>query len=804
MSRPLTTEEQNIIYLLKKDAPYRDFFFVRAKSLKWLEVLRDEFINSKTIDFDKEGNTLFWPPLDYLEKVATAVEQNPTEYKGYAIELLNIIDEVVNFSISQQEQGKKPINHYHVWWYFVKILNKIPNELIRESGIGRFKKWIKEFTNQHMRGEIAVEDILRLLLPKFLYHETNEYAGEIIKTVTRIKPSEKKKTFIKHEDAKLAWSAFWLLDFFNKHAKKVGEVCDGLVVGELMDTLCRALEYHTREQFCVFKIEGAYYRATFSRVDKKDTENINYQEGEFHGIAQKYTEQQLQTMNPENGYDIYHNDPTGEQYKFEIKKAKDYASFEEAFQNCCKNELKALNLNKAEDFGKTIGYLYKSFFEDYSYIWYSSLERPTDCHADGAHEALSIILKDVFTGKCASSQKEGEQLIKTILQSERYNFSIFGRLVLLTINKEWDTYKHFLEEFMKTHPLFLEESNYRTELLKLFKNHAREFSSKIVTELKGKLDSPSWYTQGEDDKAYYYWRYEIVTMLKDVEIFQADYEKLKEQFKDIPEPTGERRERHSGFIKHKSPLLKEEILQLPVIEIVKYLKEYDGAKNIWEIMDGKPDRGGLADELQAAVKEKPDHFVKDIELMHDAPLRHSIALVRGLQEAWQDHKAFDWGKTLEFCEKYIPTHKDLKESKVNDLDYSRTGKEFGEATARLIEIGSTDDKNAFENSLIEKANQIFEVIFEAFSFEEKDRMDRSPMSFALNSFAGRIIYPFFIFSLHVKRVSPEHEIVQNWGTQKYDRFLSNKNSILQAIAFLGRFLPKMWVLDNEDRSWIIK
>lgn len=111
-----------------------------------------------------------------------------------------------------------------------------------------------------------------------------------------------------------------------------------------------------------------------------------------------------------------------------------------------------------------------------------------------------------------------------------------------------------------------------------------------------------------------------------------------------------------------------------------------------------------------AVKESPEKFVKEIALFDDVLLRYAIALVMGLQEAWQADQTFDWKVALSFCQQYIEVHKCDKEEKDYDFDYSRTCRNFAEVTARLIEVGSKDERRAFDtDELVEQANGVFQI-----------------------------------------------------------------------------------------------
>ena len=120
----LSTEEQQILYLIKTDADQARYFFARVKSLKWFNVLKEQgYFYPESIPYDSGGHAMFWNVLDYLERISEQVSENPQ----YGKELIVIIDSIVQFSLT-----KKRADNYHIWWYCVKILNNLPASIIKE------------------------------------------------------------------------------------------------------------------------------------------------------------------------------------------------------------------------------------------------------------------------------------------------------------------------------------------------------------------------------------------------------------------------------------------------------------------------------------------------------------------------------------------------------------------------------------------------------------------------------------------------------------------------------------------------
>ena len=120
----LNSKEIILLQRIKEDRFYKDWFFKQAQDLKWFFPLKDQgYFNPETITYNSDGNALFWIILDYLERVSEQVAKSPE----FGKELLDIIEKIIQFS-----RNKKRINNYHIWWFCIKILNNIPNPIIKE------------------------------------------------------------------------------------------------------------------------------------------------------------------------------------------------------------------------------------------------------------------------------------------------------------------------------------------------------------------------------------------------------------------------------------------------------------------------------------------------------------------------------------------------------------------------------------------------------------------------------------------------------------------------------------------------
>ena len=221
----LSTEEQQVLYLIKTDADQARYFFTRAKSLKWFFPLKEQgYFNPEGIAYSPDGYALFWNVMNYLERISEQVIQDDK----YGKELIDIIDSVVQFSLT-----KKHVDNYHIWWYCVKILNNLPPTVIKDNlPIDKFQTWLSVWTDHSLGSDLTISDIGVKLLPKFLqddYGPRYKHAEAIVDVITKIKPRGKTLEMAlgvtEREDVILSWHSYWIQDAFKKHGQLFCRKC---------------------------------------------------------------------------------------------------------------------------------------------------------------------------------------------------------------------------------------------------------------------------------------------------------------------------------------------------------------------------------------------------------------------------------------------------------------------------------------------------------------------------------------------------------------------------------------------------
>lgn len=816
----LTIEEQQILHLVKTDVDQARYFWARVKSLKWFSVLnKEDYFNPEQIELDENGNASFWNVLDYLERISEQVKKKPKENKSYAVELLKIINEIVEFSKTRKQVGK-PLNNYHIWWYCVKILNNIPNDIILEHlapGTGgddrnskyNFRTWLEEWISSSFGDSLITSDIGGNLLGKFLKDaKTIPYAETIINIITEIRAGSTKNVFSEREDARLICDSCWILDSFQKYHKEIGAKCSDNIVYDLADKLKKTMKYEQKSNRINLDMKNNDNdcQLKVSRVPKeglKDGE-IGFKESYYECVVRQYVPEQMKDIDKKKDpWLLYNIEPQKELKRFFFT-----ANTKEIFISKIKKNLPSgIDWQKAEDFERELQYLFEGLYEDYSQIWIRSLESGSSFHSNEAKDVLTIILRDVLLARCEIKKEKNIPIFKKFISSE-YPFPIFKRYVLLYIDKYWDDYSELFNEFFKTAIDVFDRADFEVELYDVLHNNNMRFSDNLINELKKLLKntSPEYYRK-KSRIAVAHWKYRLLSALKDNPGFSDMYKKAKKQakIKDDKSYKPERSTFKSGFISHKSPLSKEEILSKPIAELIKFLKEFEGADSWHGTFEGEPDREGLCDALQSAVKENPEKFAKELGLFNQQGLyRYVSSILLGFIEALRGGELLSWGKIFDFSQKYVKQPWFLGEASNEQRRDSGGGKYIWvvDTIVDLIEEGSKDNKQAFGHKYSKMIESIFNSLLSLVKGEEHPDTERDTITYALNTTLGRVTKSYIVFSLrasHVREKNNEGK-EKNWG-KKYERFFEKG---IEAYIWFGRYLLNIRYLDQKYTDEKIK
>lgn len=790
----LNTEEQQVLYLIKTDADQARYFFARVKSLKWFNILKEQsYFCPENIPNDSEGRALFWNVLDYLERISEQVSQD----LRYGKELIEIIESVVQYSLT-----KKRVDNYHIWWYCVKILNNLPASVIKENlTIEKFHTWLFVLTDHSMGVDLTISDIGEKLLPKFLndeYGSEYKYAETIIDVITEIKAGGNLRGVTQREDAVLAWHSYWIRDAFKKHGHLIGQKCSLECIFGIANRLKSALEYKQKNYYANIEVGGSVYQIWVARQPKDGLKPgaINYENDRYECLVKQFSPDQLKNIDRENDFWALHNTEP----QIEIIKPFSIAASDKETMTLAiiQNLPEGINWESDKKLQKKIENIFEGLHSDYSHIWFRSLAGGGHDHASGAEDILTKILHDVLLAKCETNRQDGKKVLGVFLSNE-YQFPIFRRFVLLCVDKYWADYNEYLDKVIKVVPNILEESDLEVEAQDVLQHHNTEFSQELKTKLVELINKVPEYYIEKGDKLSDYWKFKWLSPLRENPDFKSLYEEAKRKVapKDgkpyEPERTGFTK---AGWVTHKSPISKDEILQKPIEELIKYLSEFKGTDFWHGTFEGEPDKEGLADVLQAAVKEDTRKFTDEMSILITVDYYYLHHIFRGLKDAWNTNKELDWNKVFDCCLKYLERGKEviLKDALQAQGEDSGKGRYIWivEDIVELINDGSQNDAKTFSQEHFDKVEKIFDLILPLLKGEKQPDTQRDALTYALNTTLGKTIMAYVSFSLRVAKATQKK--LTNWGRDRYERFLPIG---IDGYIWFGCYLPRMAYLDKD-------
>lgn len=220
----LKPEEQAVLNALGTEGKeYQNYFFSKAKDLKWFRPLKDlgyfqAAKNPPPQESDEKGlyTIPVWPAVLYLEKISP--ELSKLENRSYAEEIMQIIREV-----SRPPSGNKADN-YRTWASFARILSNMPVDLIIYADLDLVGDWVKSQFGSSLLGR----ELGQHLVPRFLQSSNPadwEKAERLIEIVTEVRIVEKvygKKHKIKNKEVHTALDSYSLRELFKHNSELLG------------------------------------------------------------------------------------------------------------------------------------------------------------------------------------------------------------------------------------------------------------------------------------------------------------------------------------------------------------------------------------------------------------------------------------------------------------------------------------------------------------------------------------------------------------------------------------------------------
>lgn len=779
----LSQKEIEILNLIEEDDSYKNYFFKKAKDLKWFFPLKErKHFSPHNAPGPKpaEGESYsipYWNVLGYLERASQQL--NDPNNRQYIAEFLNIIESVTNFT---DENGH--IDNFYTWWSFVKILLNIPNDKIPLKVIELIPIWLKSKFGARLQGT----DIALKLLPKFLNDDSSQEdilkAERIINYITEVKlvplSEARLKSYKRTNEYKLVMDDYWLRKSAEKYSEIIGEKCSEKVVDQLSSKIKMLLK----------KDSG---RASFDKVDNKSYAII--------------------LMQDNGNYTIKIIQINGESYNYFLGDEKEGVIIEtktlsisredELIKKALKffEELEPFKEVKEEQLKQRLHYAYRNLYDEGTYTsLYTKYEHPRT-------EPLEVLI-DFLKGILVSKAKHNvEGTAKVINHFFEEDYFLFHKMALFIIAQDTENYANlFWKQLTLNNYTLIRESLYFGDELRHLLKNIKYFSTEQKKILKAIIESGPEYIEFEvdEEKRSASWKQQRYEAL----VHDPEFKKLYENYKSVTGWDVQLRPAIGKVVTRwgpgKSHLTKEQILQMSNEELSIFLSQ---AKNedFWE---GAQIRA-LADTLKEAVKDQPEKFTNDLSPFLRNGYMYIYEILWGLRDAWRNNQSIDWNSLFCFIRQYVFKDEFWQDKYKIETDghFTPNYKSVVSEIAELIEDGTKKDDWAFDESLLEDTEDILLTIFDNLKEEgkvtddEEEEQFRDPITHALNSTFGKVLNAFINFALRKARVEKKKGNIEEvkWSQTlrgKYEKALND--NIPEAYTLFGQFMPNFCFL---DKAW---
>ncbi len=465
---------------------------------------------------------------------------------------------------------------------------------------------------------------------------------------------------------------------------------------------------------------------------------------------------------------------------------------EEAFKKYSETIGEKCTAKVVEDLTKKIKSLLKSEEDETYYSFYDEREH----HITEPMEMLTFILKRVLLAKAKRDVTTARITLKQFIEDKYFYFS---KMALYVMGQNMDKYNDLCWEILKSEKgdLLMEKTLYFGDelkhLLKNLKNLTDEQRKMLDTKIENAAKRLDFKEESEKYIALH--KQEIYEALSHDSYFKNLYEEMKKitEWDVALHPAIGKVETRWG--PGPSPFTKEEIIKMPNDKLAEFLRTFK-TKDSWR----GPTVGGLADALKESAVEWPEKFINDFSPFLQTSYYYVYEILFGINDAWNNKKAINWEKLLNFIERYI-NRPEFWQDKfiITDDDWKATHRWVVGIVSELIQEGTRDDSWAFPEKLFEKAEKIIFLILDRLEPED-DKEITDYVTYTLNTPHGKTLTALILLALRIARVNAQRGVTEEvkWTDKyrgKFEDILNKRYK--EGFVNLGRYLPNLYYLDKE-------
>lgn len=444
--------------------------------------------------------------------------------------------------------------------------------------------------------------------------------------------------------------------------------------------------------------------------------------------------------------------------------------------------------------------------DSWSSIWRPAIEDHEQNHStDDAEDIIVEAYRDSLLGYIEQAPLASCEYIWRILESP---FETTRRIAIYAIDQRYQQLSKMVDRAIVGHHF---TSNFRHELWHLLHNHYTQFSELqkrlVQTEIVGlaEVDDNGQQSEGATAHKRSIW----LTAIKE---YGDDVARLYRQCIDViggePKHPDFSSYMTVGWVDHKSPISKDELLSLDVEQLANRLASYKDRGSF-----GEPGLEGLVKALRQVVKAEPLRFHNQMHKFSSLDLTYVYELIEAYGELWTEKAQLPWeeiwGHLLSFCEDTVSQDRFWLPENARERSVFVANRYWVVGgIGRLIESGTKSDEHAFPEKFLEQAEKVLLTLLKKEEGEEF-KPDSDAVSVAINSPRGRCIEALINLTLRSCRLANKHGSahVETWThfQPMYDAELARADRgeyefVTLVVNYLPNFLylSKEWVLTNLE------
>ncbi len=433
----------------------------------------------------------------------------------------------------------------------------------------------------------------------------------------------------------------------------------------------------------------------------------------------------------------------------------------------------------------------------FNHIWIPAIEdHPQTSFRDRYDCQITYMLRDTLE---SFDSDELKPVVDKLLNEQHY---IFKRVAIHIINFK---YNELNDLFWSRDWNPIDEVLLKHEVYELLKNNSMDISSLYIAQLIKWIETAKYYeddnelTIEQKNKFTAYTKKEWYSSLVksgNPEIIQKynEYNEINPSKLDHPGFNSWIETRFGGA---PSPLTSEQINEMKISQLVDYLADYKGEK---DLMGESLSLHGIDQAFRQAVSNNPMHYINNIFKFDSIPNRFHYNLISGFKDALDKNKnaISEYDLLIDYLWKTV-----LKEDIKN---YSDDAKHYNleadilRMTGWLIgDILRSEEISLSENNLSQVESVLLDV--ESLIKTKSKKSDNADViSLVLNSPRGIIYDDLMLYSLKYERIKKSSDEFR-WKDSIKSLFnnviLNSADQTVEFYTILGEYLSQLYYLDSD-------